>query len=162
MGIAGAITAAAAGRKAYKNQGKIIDRMEKDNLAWYNRRYNEDATERADAVAALAKQREVMAERNARNAGAAAIMGGTSEAMAAEKQAQNAALADTASQIALAGAARKDAIEQQFINTRDAIAERRMQREAERAKNVSAAGSQLSSMGAGLIEGGAKMMGGIL
>lgn len=153
MGIAGAITSAVAGSKAYKNQGNIVRQKKRDNEQWYNRRYNENQTERADAVAAIEKQREVMAERAKRAAGTAAVMGGTAESIAMEKAAQNSAMADTMSQIALSGLQRKDAIEQQYMATRDALADLEYQREAERAKNISAAGSQLSSIGAAMASG---------
>lgn len=156
--IGSAIASAAAGRKAYKRQGKIIDAAERRNEAWYKRNINENATERADAVAALERQREVMAERSRRAAGTAAVMGGSAEAVAAEKAAQNAALGDTVADIALAGAARKDAVEQQYLTKLEAIENARIAREAARAQQTAAAASQLSQTGTQLAEAGLKMI----
>lgn len=84
------------------------------NQNWYDRRYNEDATQRADAQRILAKTEEAIRNRNRQAAGAQAVMGGTEESVAAAKAANNQALADATSQIAVNAEARKDQIEQTY------------------------------------------------
>ena len=102
-------------KKAKKN----IENQRSENESWYNRRYNEDATERADAQRILAKMQESMRERTREAAGVQAVTGGTEESVAAAKKAGNEAMAEAVSQIAVAGDRRKDAIEQQY-QARDA------------------------------------------
>lgn len=52
-GIGGAIGAGIAGRKAYEKNMGILNDMRQDSQNWYDREYNSDFTQRADAQAAL-------------------------------------------------------------------------------------------------------------
>ena len=49
IGAAGAIFGGIKASQAMKQVGQTIDRQQRENQDWYNRRYNEDATQRADA-----------------------------------------------------------------------------------------------------------------
>lgn len=118
-GIGGAIFGGISASKAMKKVKKNIENQQAENDSWYNRRYNEDATQRADAQRILTITNENIKQRNKQAAATQAVMGGTEESVAAAKMANNAALADAASQIAVAGDRRKDAIEQQY-QARDA------------------------------------------
>lgn len=109
-GIFGGISASKAMKKVKKN----LQAQKQANQNWYDRRYNEDATQRADAQRILTRTEESILNRNRQAAGAQAVMGGTEESVAAAKAANNAALAEAASQIAVNGEARKDRIEQTY------------------------------------------------
>lgn len=100
--------------KAMKQVKKNLQAQEQANKDWYNRRYNEDATQRADAQRILAKTEEMIRQRNQQAAGAQAVMGGTEESVAAAKAANNQAMAEAASQIAVNAAHQKDQIEQTY------------------------------------------------
>ena len=156
MKIAGAIGGIFGGAAAARRKKKIIDKQEKENQQWYDRRYNEDSTQRADAVAALERQKQAMAERSQNAAGTAAVMGASNESVAAEKAAQTEALAQTTSNIALAGEARKDAIEGQYMQKKDSIAQQRLGVEQAQSDNLSAAlgqmGEAASNIATGLIK----------
>lgn len=93
---------------------KNLEAQKQDNQNWYDRRYNEDATQRADAQRILTMTEESIKNRNRQAAGAQAVMGGTDESLAATKEANAKALADAASQIAVNGENRKDQIEQTY------------------------------------------------
>ena len=86
-----------------------------ENQDWFDRRYNEDATQRADAQALLTQTANSIRERNKQAAGVAAVMGGTDESVAAAKAANNEALVDATSKIAAAADQRKDSIESQYL-----------------------------------------------
>lgn len=86
-----------------------------ENQDWFDRRYNEDATQRADAQALLTQTANSIRERNKQAAGVAAVMGGTDESVAAAKAANNEALVDATSKIAAAADQRKDSIEGQYL-----------------------------------------------
>lgn len=116
-GIFGGMKASEA-MKSYKAG---IERKKRENENWYNRRYNEDATQTASAQRALTKLREDVRRRNRAAAGRNAVMGGGTEAVAAEKEANNAAIADATSQIVAQGDARKDRIEAQYRQTDAAL-----------------------------------------
>lgn len=109
-GIFGGISASKAMKKVKKN----LQAQKKANRDWYDRRYNEDATQRADAQAILTRTQESIRNRNRQAAGTQAVMGGTEESVAAAKAANNEALAQATTNIAVNADARKDQIEQTY------------------------------------------------
>lgn len=119
--IFGGLKASRAINNALEENTKSINQELKDNEDWYYRRYNEDATQRADAQRMLAMTNELLKQRNMDAKGTQAVMGGTEESLAATKAANTNALADTAAQIAVAGAQRKDNVENQFLNTKSSL-----------------------------------------
>lgn len=117
VGAAASIFGGIQASKAMKKVKANLEQQRKDNQNWYDRRYNEDATQRADAQRILTKTEEAFRNRNAQAAGAAAVMGASEESVAATKAANAQALADATSQIAVNAEARKDNIEQQYQQT---------------------------------------------
>ena len=114
LGAAGSIFGGVKASKAMKRMKRNLEEQKRENQAWFDRRYNENATQRADAQQAISLMREEMNKRNQAAAGAQAVMGGTEESLAAAKAANNQALADATAQIAVNGERRKDAVEQQY------------------------------------------------
>lgn len=99
----------------------MVAQQQRENQDWYDRRYNEDATQRADAQRLLSITEDSIKKRNRAAAGTAAVMGGTNESIAAEKEAGNKAMADAVSQINAAGEQRKDQIENQYMARKDQL-----------------------------------------
>lgn len=122
IGIAGSIFGGISASNAVKNAKKGIEQQRKKNQNWYDRRYNEDATQRADAQRILTLTEERIKNRNRAAADAAAVMGGTEESVAATKAANALATADAAAQIAVAADQRKDNIEAAYRSNDDAYA----------------------------------------
>lgn len=114
VGAAGSIFGGISASKAMNKVKRNIEAQRRSNQDWYDRRYNEDATQRADAQRMLTQIGESIKNRNRQAAGAQAVMGGTDESTAAAKAANSQALADATSQIAAAADARKDRIEQTY------------------------------------------------
>lgn len=117
LGAIGSIFGGISASKAMKRVKNNLNEQRQKNQDWYDRRYNEDATQRADAQAILTKTEDSIRNRNRQAAGAQAVMGGTDESVAAEKAANNAALASATTNIAVNADARKDAIESQYMST---------------------------------------------
>ena len=111
IGAVGSIFGGIKASKAMKKAKRNVEAQRQKNQDWYDRRYNEDATQRADAQRILTQTEESIKQRNKAAAGSAAVMGGTDESVAAAKEANNKALADATSQIAADAEARKDNIE---------------------------------------------------
>ncbi len=130
--IFGGIKASKAAKKAKKN----IEAQREKNQDWYDRRYNEDATQRADAQRLLTQTEKSIKERNRQAAGAAAVMGGTDESTAAAKAANNEALADATSQIAASVDARKDNIEATYMQNDNAFVDKLNEMELKRADAI--------------------------
>ena len=72
--IGGAIAGGISGAKSAAKQQRMLNQQKMQNQRWYDQRYNEDSTQRADAQAALTNMRNAMAERSQASAGAAAVM----------------------------------------------------------------------------------------
>lgn len=151
-GLGGAIFGGISASKAMKKVRNNIAQDKQENEAWYNRRYNEDATQRADAQRILSITQENIRRRNRNAAGAAAVGGGTEESIAATKAANNEALAEAASQIAVAGDRRKDAIEQQYMAKDDHLQDQLNNLEINKANQIAEAVKGVANAGAGFEE----------
>lgn len=139
LGSVGSIFGGISASKAMKRVKKNLEEQRKKNQDWYDRRYYEDATQRADAQAILTKTEESIRNRNKQAAGAQAVMGGTDESVAAAKAANNEALATATTNIAVNGEARKDAIESQYLQTDANIQQQLNDLEQKKAANTAAA-----------------------
>lgn len=121
IGAAGSILGGISASKAMRRMRESLERQQRENQDWYDRRYNEYATQRADAQRLLTMTEDDIRKRNRAAAGTAAVMGGTEEATAAAKEANNKALADATAGIAAAADQRKDAIENQYLARKEGI-----------------------------------------
>lgn len=136
IGAADSIFGGISASKAMKRAKKNVEAQRKKNQDWYDRRYNEDATQRADAQRILTQTEESIKQRNKQAAGSAAVMGGTDESVAAAKAANNQALADATSQIAANAEARKDNIEATYMANDNAFVEQLNQLEQGKAQAI--------------------------
>lgn len=136
LGLASSIAGGIANRKARRKQEQMLAQQQRDNQAWYDRKYNEDPTKRADTVRLLTQMQEQIKNRNRAAKGRQAVMGGTEDSTTAVKEANNKTLADTTSQIVAANEARKDAIEQQYQQNKRSIQGQQMQMEAEKSADT--------------------------
>ena len=136
LGLASSIAGGIANRKARKKQEQMLAQQQRDNKAWYDRKYNEDPTKRADTFRLLTQMQEQIKNRNRAAKGRQAVMGGTEDSTTAVKEANNNTLADTTSQIVAANEARKDAIEQQYQQNKRYIQGQQMQMEAEKSADT--------------------------
>lgn len=150
LSAVGSIFGGISASKAMKEVRNNLQARKQENRDWYNRRYNEDATQRADAQRILTKTEESIRNRNRQAAGAQAVTGGTEESVAAAKAANNGALAEAASQIAVNAEARKDQIEQTYQQRDAQIDDALNAMEVNKAKAVASAVQGLSQAGAGM------------
>ena len=147
---AGAIFAGPSAARAAKKAARNIKEQQKENQEWYDRRYNEDATQRADAQRILTLTEQSIRDRNKEAAGTAAVMGGTEESVAATKAANAQSLADATAQIAVNAESRKDNIEQQYLQ-RDADLDSQLnQLQMQKAQAISQAVQGVADAGAGI------------
>ena len=157
LGLASSIAGGIANRKARRKQEQMLAQQQRENQAWYDRKYNEDPTKRADTVRLLTQMQEQIKNRNRAAKGRQAVMGGTEDSTTAVKEANNKTLADTTSQIVAANEARKDAIEQQYQQNKRSIQGQQMQMEAEKSAdtaNVAAVAGTAANIAATLDSGG--------
>lgn len=150
LSVASSIAGGIANRKARRKQEQMIAQQQKENQAWYDRKYNEDPTKRADTVRLLTQMQEQIKNRNKAAKGRQAVMGGTEDSTTAVKEANNKTLADTTSQIVAANESRKDAIEGQYQARKDAIQNKRMGLEAEKAADTASVAAGVAGTAANI------------
>lgn len=150
LGAAGSIFGGISVSKAMRRVKKNLQAQKEANQNWYDRRYNEDATQRADAQRILTQTEESIRNRNRQAAGAQAVMGGTDESTAAAKAANAQALADATSQIAVNAENRKDQIEQTYQQRDSQINEALNNLEINKAQAISQAVQGVAKAGAGI------------
>lgn len=138
-------------RKAAQKQADALASEKAENTAWYNRRMNEDVTQRADAQRVLRLAEESIRRRNKEAAATQAVVGGTEESVAATKEANAKALADATSQIAAAGEARKDSIEDSYRNQQHNIAREEIGLDAQKAQDTAEAVRQVGATAGNLV-----------
>lgn len=149
-GIAGGIFGGMSASKAMKKVRSSLQEQKRTNQDWYDQRYNEDATQRADAQAILARTEAAIKSRNRAASGAAAVMGGTEESVAATKAANSQALADATATIAINGDRRKDSIEAQYQAKEEALQSQLNDLERQKAGNVAQAAMGVAQAGANI------------
>ena len=136
LSVASSIAGGIASRKGRRKQEQMIAQQQKENQAWYDRKYNEDPTKRAYTVRLLTQMQEQIKNRNKAAKGRQAVMGGTEDSTTAVKEANNKTLADTTSQIVAANESRKDNIEQQYRERKNQLQNQQMGLEAEKAADT--------------------------
>lgn len=150
LGAAASIFGGISASKAMRRVKKNLQAQKEANQNWYDRRYNEDATQRADAQHILTQTEESIKNRNRQAAGVQAVMGGTDESTAAAKAANAQALADATSQIAAGADNRKDQIEQTYQQRDSQINGALNNMEINKAQAISQAVQGVAKAGAGI------------
>lgn len=150
LSAVGSIFGGISASKAMKKVKNNLESQKRENQDWYDRRYNEDATQRADAQRILSKTEESIRNRNRQAAGSAAVMGGTEESVAAAKAANNAVLADATATIAANADARKDQIEAQYQQKKAQVDDALNNLEMNKAQAISSAVQGVAQAGAGI------------
>ena len=150
LGAAASIFGGISASKAMRRVKEQLQAQKQANQNWYDRRYNEDATQRADAQRILAQTEESIKNCNRQAAGVQAVMGGTDESTAAAKAANAQALADATSQIAAGADNRKDQIEQTYQQRDSQINGALNNMEINKAQAISQAVQGVAKAGAGI------------
>ena len=156
-GIGNAIFGGISARRQRDKQLEAIEQAKRENRNWYNRRYNEDATQRADAQRMLSRANEAIARRNRAAAGKRAVVGGTDASLATTQRANAEAMGNAIADMTANAEARKDTIEAQYREREqqlDAEAEAvKAVAEASKRANTAAAATAAINTGAAIVAG---------
>lgn len=114
LGAAGSIFGGISASKAIKKAKRNVEAQRRKSQDWYDQRYNEDSTQRADAQRLLTQTQDMLKRQTDAAAGSAAVGGGTDESVAQAKAAANQTVGDVMSNINAQADARKDQIEQTY------------------------------------------------
>ena len=159
LGAAGSAANFISQAKEARKRRRALDERERENEAWYRRKYNEVGTESASAQRALTAMRDAQQERMNRASGAAAVSGASSESVAAEKAAANKAIGDTVSAIAARDDARKERVDDEYRRERRAIENARDNISLQKQQNTAAATSQALNTAGNIIALGGEIGG---
>ena len=159
LGAAGSAANFISQAKEARKRRRALDERERENNAWYNRKYNEVGTESATAQRALTAMRDAQQARMNRASGAAAVSGASSESVAAEKAAANKTIGDTASAITAQDDARKERVDNEYRREKRAIENARDNISLQTQQNTAAATSQALNTAGNIIALGGEMGG---
>lgn len=156
-GLAGAAMGAVAGiaggivnSKRSKLMNQQLDDSQQENQAWYDRKYNEDYTQRADAQNALRLTTEQMEKMNRQSRASNIVAGGTAESLALDKQASNNLLQNTTANIVANAEQYKQGVENQYLDTNANIQNQRMSILGAQMKNAANSASAVAEAGASM------------
>lgn len=153
--IGNAIFGGISANKQEREQLKAIRKQQRENRDWYNRRYNEDSTQRADVQRMLSRTNEAIKARNRAAAGKQKVVGGTDASLASTQQANAAAVGDAISEVAAKAEARKDNIEAQY---RERKADLDAQEDAVKSEAAAARRAATAQAATGAVNAGVGMM----
>lgn len=152
--IGNAIFGGISANKQKREQLRALRKQQQENRNWYNRRYNEDATQRADVQRMLSRTNEAIKARNRAAAGKQKVIGGTDASLASTQQANAAAVGDALSEVAAKAEARKDNIEAQY---RERKADLDAQEDAVKANAEAAKRNATAQAATGAVKAGASI-----
>lgn len=153
--IGNAIFGGISANKQKKEHLKAIRKQQQENRNWYNRRYNEDVTQRADVQRMLSRTNEAIKARNRAAAGKQKVVGGTDASLASTQQANARAVGDALSEVAAKAEARKDNIEAQY---RERKADLDAQEDAVKANAAAATRAATAQAATGAVNTGASII----
>ena len=159
IGAAGSIFGGISASTAIKKMNRNIEAQRQQHQAWYDQRYNEDATQRADAQRVRTQTQEMLKRQTDAAAGSAAVGGGADESVAQAKAAANQTLGNVMNNINAAAEQRKDEIEQTYQANDNAFQEQLNNLEQKKADNISQAVQGVANAAGKMDFGGMKLGG---
>ncbi len=106
------------------------------NEAWYTRRYNENYADTAAGQNMKRMALDAAREHWRREAGAAAVAGGTASAVAQAKEAGNRMVGDTIARMAATDTARKDNVDAAYRAEKSRLTQQQMALDQQKAQNI--------------------------
>lgn len=149
--LGSAIYGAIKSRNANNKSNQLINTLKSDNQKWYDNQMAQDYTQRSDTQAILKKQKELLDAHYNKARATNVVAGGTDESLAMQKAQANDTLADTMTNIASQASAHKDAVEQQYINQKNALTQQQAGVYSGQAQSIAQAAGQGVSAGLNLM-----------
>ena len=153
------------GAQAAKQQAKAEAEVRAEkarNEAWYNRRYNESYVDTSAGQNMKRIALDAARENWRREAGAAAVAGGTDAAVAQAKEAGNRMVGDAIASMAATDTARKDNVDAAYRAERSRLSQQQMALDQQKAQNIaSTAGAVSDALASGAAYYGSPGGGGV-
>lgn len=149
--IGGSIMGGLQASEAQRKSAAEMSAQRRKNDNWYQRRYNEDYTQTAEAQNLLRKARQNAQDQVRAALGRQAVMGGTEESVDATRASANSMVSDTLGNIAAIGSERKANIDKQYKETDRSISDNYVKMYNAQAEASSKAASEALKSGMGLL-----------
>lgn len=151
LGAVGSIFGGIAASNAMRKVKRNLEEQRQKNQDWFNREYNKDATQRADAQSLLSRTEEILRDRSRGVAGTQAVMGATDEGVAQAKAAANKVLSDAVTQVGVNDERRKNQVEQMYLSKEDKINSALNELEVGKAQAIKEAAQGVAQAGSGIL-----------
>lgn len=155
LGLVSSIFGGAKSASASKQANNLLNKQANDNQNWYDRRYNQDYSQTAESQSLLNYARDIAEKQWKKAEGSAAVGGATDESVAQAKEAGNKMISDTAGNVAAQSTAQKNAVENQYMQTKNGLTQQQIANLQNKAANISnaagGAASSLLNLGGGLL-----------
>ena len=148
LAAAGQAFNAVRGAAARRAAERELRSQEERNRLWYDRRFNEVGRERADAVRALERMRELGDERMRNARGRVAVSGGSGAVLGAEAAAVNREIGKTVGNIDASQEARRDNVERDYRAEERRLSNARVGLSNNDVSQAATAGNMASALGA--------------
>jgi len=145
LGLASSIFGGIKSAKVAKQANDAINQQVNENKNWYDRRYNQDYTQTSEAQSLLNYARDIADKQWKKAEGAAAVGGATDESVAQTKEAGNKMISDTVGNVAAQSTAQKNAIENQYLQTKNGLTQEQIANLQNKANNIAGAAGGASS-----------------
>lgn len=149
IGVAGSLASSLFGGKSASKAAREAERRQRQQEAkenaWYTRRYNEDYVDTAAGQNLVRRAKDFAREQWKKAAGAQAVAGGTDAATQMAKDAGNKMMGDTIANMAATDQQRKENVDNLHRQAEQQFAQMDMNRELQRAQNISNAASAASN-----------------
>ena len=149
IGVVGSLASSLIGGSAASSAAKAAERRQREleakQDAYYNRRYNEDYLDTAAGQNLVRRAKQMYDKSIKRAAGAKAVAGGTDASVQMAKDSANQAMGDTIANIAALDTQRKAQADAQNMQAQQQFAQMDMNREMQRAQNITNAAQNASN-----------------
>ncbi len=146
---------AAAARQQREAERRLAEEKAR-NEAWYNRRYNENYADTEAGQNMIRMAKAAAREQWRREAGAAAVAGGTDAAVAQAKEAGNRMVGNAVAQMAATDTARKDNVDAAYRAENSRLTQQQIALDQQKAQNIAGVAGGVSDAlmsGAQLVAG---------
>lgn len=145
LGVLSSLYGGSKASKEAKKAQRELDRRERREQAWYDRRYNEDYADTAAGQRLLTSARDLAQENFQRASGANRVIGGTGSSVAKAREQGSKVVSDTLSNIASNDVTRKTRVDELHRAAQNDISNKRIGVYDQRAQNITAAAGQASN-----------------
>ena len=121
IGILGSVAGAIGSSRRMKKARGVLQEQQRENQAWFDKEYNRDYTQRADAQALLERVRQQADNQYKRAEQMAAVTGATGESLAMQKAAANDMYAQTLTGLGEQASRFKEGVMNRFLDTRSQL-----------------------------------------